>query len=59
MVQAQDCVNIEVPNVLRDRIRAHRLHPRQAYHEIIEEAISFWEESGAWSPYTAAPVDGY
>jgi hypothetical protein len=59
MAQAQDQVNVAMPNVLRDRLAGHRLHPRMALHEVIEEALDFWEECGGWSPYLRAPVDGY
>ncbi len=59
MAHARDCVTLELPNALRDRIASHRLHPRMAMHEIIEEALSFWEESGGWAPFVRAPVDGY
>lgn len=48
MVSADNTV-IEVPIVLRDRLAAHRIHPRQAYHEVIEEALAFWEDSGGWT----------
>jgi hypothetical protein len=58
MVHARDCVTVEVPNVLRDRLARHRLHPRMALYEVIEEAVGFWEESGAWAPHVPAPVDG-
>ena len=51
----RDNTVIEVPIVLRDRIAAHRRHPRQAYHEVIEEALFFWEEHGAWAPYGPMP----
>ncbi|HUR61464.1 MAG TPA: hypothetical protein VM286_03765 [Candidatus Thermoplasmatota archaeon] len=57
-MRAKDCVTLEVPNVLRDRLREHRLHPRQPLYEIVEEALSFWEEAGGWLPHTKAPVDG-
>lgn len=50
-------MTIEVPNVLRDRIRGHRLHPRQPFYEIIEEALLWWEESGGWAPHVKAPID--
>ena len=59
MARAKDCVTIEVPSVLRDRIRTHRLHPRQPFHEIIEEALEWWENSGAWTPYTKAAIDDH
>lgn len=59
MVQAKDHVNVAMPNVLRDRIKASRLHPRMALYEVIEEAIDYWEYSGGWTPYPPAPVDGY
>jgi hypothetical protein len=35
---------IEVPIVLRDRLAAWRIHPRQAYFEVIEEALDVWED---------------
>jgi len=57
MVQAQDQVNVAMPTVLRDRIASHRLHPRMAMYEVVEEAVDFWEHSGGWLPYLKAPVD--
>ena len=38
---------IEVPGVLRDLLADLRLHPRQPYYEVIEEAVLFWLECGA------------
>ncbi len=46
-----------MPNGLRDRLAALRLHPRMAMYEVVEEAVSFWEECGGWFPYVKAPVD--
>ena len=46
-----------MPNVLRDKIASHRLHPRMPLYEVIEEAVMFWEECGGWTPFTRAPVD--
>lgn len=57
MGNPQDTVNILVPNVLRDRLATHRLHPRMPYYEIIEEALMHWEEQGAWIPFVAAPIE--
>ncbi len=48
-----------MPNVLRDRLAHHRLHPRMALYEIIEEALLFWEDAGGWQPFLRAPVDGF
>lgn len=56
MPNPQDTVQVLVPNVLRDRLASHRLHPRMPMYEIIEEALLFWEESGGWTPYMKAPV---
>ena len=53
----QDTVTILVPTVFRDRLAKLRLHPRQPYYEILEEAVSFWLEKGGWWPYVPAPVD--
>lgn len=59
MARCQDYVALEMPNVLRDRLRRHLLHPRMAMHEVIEEALEFWEEAAGWTPHVRAPVDGY
>jgi hypothetical protein len=40
----RDNTVIEVPVVLRDRLARHRIHPRQAYYEVIEDALDFWED---------------
>ena len=56
-MRAKDVVCIDVPVVLRDAIARHRLHPRMALHEVIEEALQWWEESGGWKPIPRAPVD--
>jgi hypothetical protein len=55
-MRAKDFVGIDIPVVLRDALARHRLHPRMALHEVIEEALHAWEESGAWTPHTVAPV---
>jgi hypothetical protein len=47
---APDNVNIEIPVVLRDLIAENRLHARQPYYEIIEEAILYWLDCGGWMP---------
>lgn len=57
MPNPQDTVSILVPNILRDRLATHRLHPRMPYYEIIEEALLFWEARGGWTPFVAAPID--
>jgi hypothetical protein len=56
-MRAKDFVSIDIPLVLRDAIARHRLHPRMALHEVIEETLQWWEASGAWTPATRAPVD--
>lgn len=56
--QAKDQVNIALPLLLRDRLAALRWHPRMAMHEVIEEALDFWEDRGGWAPLVKAPVDG-
>ncbi|MES2155151.1 MAG: hypothetical protein V4510_08460 [bacterium] len=48
MVRTTDSTTIEIPAYLRDLIARHRLHPRQALHEVVEEAFLFWEERGGW-----------
>jgi hypothetical protein len=52
-----DTVAILVPIVLRDRLASLRLHPRQPYYEVVEEALEFWSAAGGWAPVQAAPVD--
>ncbi len=48
MVTTKDSTLVEIPTALRDLIARHRLHGRQALHEVIEEAFLFWEENGGW-----------
>jgi len=43
-----DYTAIEIPVILRDRIAAHRVHARQAYYDVIEDAFEIWEELGGW-----------
>lgn len=40
--------NIDIPFVLRDRLATGRLPPRQAYYEVIEAALDFWDDAGGW-----------
>jgi hypothetical protein len=49
MADRVESTTVEVPTVLRDRLARRRIHPRQAMHEIIEEALDVIEdlESGA------------
>ena len=56
-MRAQDAVSIDLPLVLRDRLASHRLHPRMALYEVVEEALLCWESMGGWAPFKAAPVD--
>lgn len=46
---------VEMPIPLRDLIARQRLHPRQALHEIVEEAILFWQDHGGWRGVTLPP----
>lgn len=39
---------VEIPLVLRDLIAENRLHPRQPYYEVIEDALLFWLDHGGW-----------
>lgn len=39
---------IEIPIVLRDLIAENRLHPRQPYYELVEDAVLLWLEWGGW-----------
>ncbi|MCA1819899.1 MAG: hypothetical protein ABR562_02740 [Thermoplasmatota archaeon] len=55
MATTRDSTLIEIPTALRDLIARQRLHPRQALHEIIEEAFFFWEESGGWTGLPLPP----
>ncbi|MCA1819774.1 MAG: hypothetical protein LC620_06980 [Halobacteriales archaeon] len=55
MANRIDSTTMELPTVLRDRIASHRLHGRQAYYEVVEEALGFWEERGGWG--IRPPVD--
>ncbi len=39
---------IEIPIVLRDRLRRGKAHQHQAYHELIRAALDFWDDRGGW-----------
>jgi hypothetical protein len=39
-----DSTTVEVPTVLRDRLARRRVHPRQAMHEIIEDALDVLDD---------------
>lgn len=43
-----DMTTIEIPVVLRDRLRFLKAHPHQAYYELLENAIDYWEDMGGW-----------
>ena len=43
-MRTKDATTIELPNVLRDRLGRLKLHERQAFHEVIEEALDFYED---------------
>lgn len=57
MASGQDMTTIDVPVVLRDLLAEHRLHARQPYYEVAEEALLFWLEHGGWSPHREVLVD--
>lgn len=58
MVTTKDSKLVELPIALCDLIARHRLHPRQALHEVVEEAFFFWQERGGWRGL-AGPWDGH
>lgn len=39
-----DHTTIEVPTILRDRLAAMRIHPRQALYELVEDALDVWDD---------------
>ncbi len=41
MANPQDTVCVLLPTIMRDRLVALRLHPRQPYYEILEGALDF------------------
>lgn len=43
MTATAGTTTIEVPIPLRDRLAQHRIHPRQAYHEVIGAALDALE----------------
>lgn len=45
MANSPDMVAIVVPVVLRDRLAAMRVHPRQAYYEVVEEALDVFDDA--------------
>jgi hypothetical protein len=54
-----DNTTLELPVVLRDLIAENRLHARQPYYEVVEEAVLYWLEQGGWQlghqPLTDVP----
>ena len=44
MADRIESTTVEVPTVLRDRLARLRGHPRQAMHEVIEEALDVYED---------------
>jgi hypothetical protein len=44
MANRIDSTTVEVPTVLRDRLARRRVHPRQAMHEIIEDALDVLDD---------------
>lgn len=49
MPTIQDFTTIDIPIPLRDLVARYRLHPRQAYYEVLEEAMLYWIDNEAWS----------
>jgi hypothetical protein len=47
MPRTKDSTTIELPVVLRDRILRLKRHERQACHEVVEEALDFFEDARA------------
>ena len=45
MVRTRDAVVIEVPLTLRDRLARFKVHERQAFHEVVEAALDFYEDA--------------
>lgn len=44
MANRIDFTTVEVPTVLRDRLARLRIHPRQAFYELIEDALDVVED---------------
>jgi predicted DNA-binding protein len=44
MPRAKDATAIELPVVLRDRLARLKVHERQAFHEVIEQALDVYED---------------
>lgn len=45
MPRTKDSTTIELPVVLRDRLAQFKRHERQAFHEVLEEALDFFEDA--------------
>ena len=50
MARTKDAVVIEVPLTLRDRLARFKVHDRQAFHEVVEAALDFYEDSCPATP---------
>lgn len=45
MPRTKDSTTIEIPIVLRDRLLRFKRHERQAFHEVLEAALDYYEDS--------------
>ena len=45
MPNSPDMVSVAMPVVLRDRLAALRVHPRQAFYEVVEDALDWFEDA--------------
>lgn len=48
MADRIEYATIELPRMLRDRLRRHLVHPRQPMHDLVEDMLDFWLDSGGY-----------
>lgn len=47
-----DYKSVDFPVVVYERLKASRLHHRQALWELVESALDFWDDHHGWDPGT-------
>lgn len=48
MADRRDYATIELPVMLRDRLKRHLRHPRQPCHDFVEDLLDHWLDSGGY-----------
>lgn len=52
MANRIDYKSVDFPVVVYERLKASRLHHRQALWELVESTLDFWDDHHGWDPGT-------